>query len=186
MKVQATVVLVARGAAFLGAATAALLAGAAFAAYATDQATLGGLVLKSPSVNNAAHTRTAFCFVSGSVDGGPPTQPGGPPQPPVHVDPASCSAKQQRAALLCLHGRRITIKTPGPAAAVAGSISAMGHQNGFTATAIDNSRATWNATLALGGISTSRKRAASLEIEIDYGGGRSAWTAPLRIHGRSC
>jgi hypothetical protein len=170
----------------LGGAIAALLAGAAFVAYATDQATLGGLVLKSPSVTNAARTRTALCFESGSVDGGPPAQPGGPPQPPTHFDPGSCSAAQQRAALLCLHGRRITIKTPGPAAAVAGDISAIGRQNRFTATAIDNSRATWNATLALGGISTSRKRAASLEIGINYGGGRSAWTAPLRIHGRSC
>jgi hypothetical protein len=170
----------------VGGATVALLAGATFAAYATDQATLGGLVLKSPSVTNAAHTRTALCFVSGSVDGGPPTQPGGPPQPPVHIDLGSCPAKQQRAALLCLHGRRITIKVPGTAAAVAGSVSAMGRQNRFTATAIDNSRAIWNATLTLRGISTSRNRAASLAIGIDYGGGRSAWTAPLRIHGRSC
>src|SRR5689334_15485945 len=53
---RSTTPLVACGAAMLGGTIAALLAGAAFVAYATDQATLGALVLKSPSVTNAAHT----------------------------------------------------------------------------------------------------------------------------------
>jgi hypothetical protein len=174
-----------------GAAAAAFLACTAVAALGvpakgSDRAALARLVTSSPAISNAGQTRRHLCFAGGRIDGAPPTQPGAAPQPPETIDPASCPSTMLRAAAICLRGTAIRITTPGPAQRVDGDIAGGGQRRAFTAIAVGSAGTTWQARLRVQGIVTRRRQPGELSIGVEYAGAHAAWTAPLRLHKRSC
>jgi hypothetical protein len=152
----------------------------------SDRRSAAMLVSRSPAVSNGGRIVRSLCFGGSFVDGAPPAQPGGYPEPPQIGDPGVCGAARRKAAAICLHGSRMLIQTPGVAQQVTGSVAGRGGRQSFTAMPVGSSGTTWQALVTVQRVVTSRRHPGELAIGIDYDGGHSSWTAPLRVHERSC